>query len=109
MKKLDEIEGCAIYEFYDPVFRVEWTAKMAVDCDGSGGNPDNDPYYQDDTSLHYRGEALDAYAVPFIVVPPSVRNGVKPVVMGCQAVVINLVNGLCTPAVVGDQGPSSKI
>ncbi len=104
------LEGVPIYasEFKGQL-RMEWLANMTIDCDGSGGNPDNDPYFQDDTSLHHNGEALNAYEVPFIVVPPMIRNGVEPVVMGCQAMVLNTKNGLSTAAVVGDQGPSSKI
>jgi hypothetical protein len=79
------------------------------DCDGSGGNPDNDPYYQDDTSLHYKGKALNAYEVPFVVVPPLVIGCVLPIVLGCQGVCVNLKNGLSTPTVTGDIGPSAKI
>jgi|SRR6516164_7474254 hypothetical protein len=103
------IEGVDVQEYTVPELRLEWTANMAIDCDGSGGNPDNDPYYQPDTSLHYNGKALNAYEVPFIVVPPAVINCVKPVVLGCMAVVVNLKNGMATQAVVGDVGPSSKI
>lgn len=101
--------GGPIIAFFEPACRVQWVAKMTIDCDGSGGNPDNDPYYQDDTSLHYRGKALNAYQVPFVVVPPLVLGCVEPVVLGCMAVVINLENGLSVQAVVGDVGPSSKI
>jgi Fungal chitosanase of glycosyl hydrolase group 75 len=103
------IAGVSIYEFIAPVLRLQWDAGMTIDCDGSGGNPDDDPYYQDDTSLHYNGKALNAYEVPFIVVPPFVISCVKPVVMGCMAVVINLGKGLVAQAVVGDCGPQKKI
>jgi hypothetical protein len=44
------LEGCGIYKSSAfGVTRILWVAKMAIDCDGSGGNPDNDPYYQNDT------------------------------------------------------------
>ncbi len=104
------LEGVEIWTSeLDGQLQMEWTANMTVDCDGSGGNPDNDPYYQAETSLYHNGKPLNAYEVPFIVVPPMIRNGVEPVVMGCQAIVLNTRNSMTTPAVVGDQGPSSKI
>jgi hypothetical protein len=109
VKEVGMIAGVSIYEFLFPVLRLQWDAGMTIDCDGSGGNPDNDQYYQDDTSLHHNGKALNAYEVPFIVVPPFVIGCVKPVVMGCMAVVINLENGMVTQAVVGDCGPQKKI
>lgn len=103
------IANVKVHEFHRPILRLEWDAKMTIDCDGSGGNPDDDPYYQSDTSLHHNGKALNPYTVPFIVVPPAVRNGVEPVVMGCMAFVANLETGEVTQAVVGDQGPADKI
>jgi len=109
VKEVAEIAGCSVLEFSKPVLRLEWVAGMTIDCDGSGGNPDNDPYFQDDTSLHYEGEALNAYEVPFIVVPPAVVKAVAPIVMGCMAIVINLKKGLVAQAVVGDRGPTKKI
>jgi Fungal chitosanase of glycosyl hydrolase group 75 len=103
------IAGVSIYEFLQPALRLQWDAGMTIDCDGSGGNPDNDPYFQPHTSLKHDGESLNAYEVPFVVVPPFVIGCVKPVVMGCAAVVINLSDGQATVAVVGDCGPTKKI
>lgn len=107
---LGEIEGCPIlrsYEFGGLI--VVWTAKMAVDCDGMPVNKYNDPYYQSQTSLTYGGKPINADKVPYIVVPPLIRKGVLPIVMGCQAAVINMARGFSTPAVVADQGPENKL
>lgn len=88
--------------------RVHFLADADVDCDGSGGNPHHDPYYQSDTTLHHDGRALNAEAVPFIVVPPIIRQKTKGVVMGCQARITNTRNGDTCMAVVGDIGPRTK-
>lgn len=107
---LGEIEGCPIlrsYEFGGLI--VLWTAKMAVDCDGMPVNIYRDQYWQAQTSLSFEGKPINADKVPYIVVPPLIRNGVKPIVMGCQAAVVNMACGLSTPAVVADQGPENKL
>lgn len=52
---------------------------------------------------------VDAATVPFIVVPPAIRDGVKGVVMGCQANVTNMKTGQHTAAVVADIGPRTKL
>jgi hypothetical protein len=107
---LGEIEQCPILtnDNYGNLI-VIWTAKMAVDCDGMPENSYNDPYYQRETSLSYHGRPINADMVPYLVVPPLIRNGVQPVVMGCQGAIINMENGLSTPAVVADQGPEDKL
>lgn len=87
---------------------LEWTAGMMVDVDGSGLSH-GDPCYQPDTTLHLNGAPLNADLDRYIVVPPQIRNAVMPIVMGCQAQVINTDNGLHTDAVVGDVGPHKKI
>jgi len=52
---------------------------------------------------------VDSATVPYVVVPPAIRNGVKGVVMGCLAHVTNTKNGKHTAAVVADIGPRKKI
>jgi len=52
---------------------------------------------------------VDAATVPYVVVPPAIRNGVKGVVMGCLAHVTNTKNGKHTAAVVADIGPRKKL
>lgn len=89
--------------------RVFFTGNADIDCDGSGGNPDGDPYFQPDTSLHHNGKALNSYKERFIVVPPVVCQKTKGVVLGCKARVHYLRRATYCDAVVGDTGPSSKV
>lgn len=84
-------------------------AKFSVDCDCSGGNPDHDPYFQPDTSYHYDGKALNAYEVPFIVLPPSIIRAVAPIVLGCKASATLIATGETHEAIVGDVGPAHKL
>lgn len=97
---LDEIDGQE---------EVHFRADMDIDCDGSGGNPHHDPYFQPDTTLHHDGKALNAETVPFIVVPPIVCQQTRGKVLGCRAKVRNLRTGITAEAVVGDIGPRSKV
>jgi hypothetical protein len=107
---IGQLEGCKITEIHEfGVIRIEWTANMTIDCDGMPVNTYNDPYWQSETSLKYHGQSINADKVPYIVVPPMIVKGTRPIVMGCQATVVNYRNGLCTPAVVADGGPSTKI
>lgn len=107
MRILDVIQGVEIIQHEDG--HVSFLADASVDCDGSGGNPDNDPYFQPDTTLHNEGKALNAYQESFIVVPPVVVRRVVPVVMGCKARVLYRKTGIYQDAVVGDLGPTQKI
>jgi N-acetylmuramoyl-L-alanine amidase len=110
IKLLGVLEDCQIWHIIQSgKERVEWTAKMAVDCDGMPVNIYNDPYWQSQTSLSHNGKPINADEVPYIVVPPLVRNGVPGVVMGCQAAAYNTEKDLSSLAVVADQGPSEKI
>lgn len=86
---------------------VTFLAGANIDNDGSGGNPEHDPYHQDETSLRLNGKSLNAQTVPYVVVPPAIIKGVAPVVLGCRAVVS--YNGKQTEAVVGDIGPKAKV
>ena len=109
MKKLiATIQNCNIWQGTDG--RCWMVADADIDCDGSGGNPDHDPYFQPDTSLHdHEGKALNAYTVPFIVLPPAAMLGVTGRVLGCRARVHYLETGKIAEAVVGDQGPRLKV
>ncbi len=101
-----QIEGEPIFEYADG--SVGYTAKAAIDTDGSGplhGDPDA----QKDTSLHWMGKALNADVDKYIVVPPAIIKGVKGIVLGCQALLTNSRNGRHTTAVVGDVGPRKKL
>jgi hypothetical protein len=104
------LEGCPIYAVEKfGVLRVEWVAKLAVCCDGMADNTYNDPYYQRGTAYYNGGKYVDADVVPYIVVPPLIIEGVEPVVKGCQGCIVNLKNGLSTPAGVFEVGPDDKI
>ena len=106
MKTLGILEGVEIIERNDG--SVSWVANAAIDCDGSD-NRHHDPCWQPDTTLHHRGRPIDAEAVPYIVVPPIVRNGVKGTVMGCAARITHMITHQTTLAVVADVGPRKKI
>jgi hypothetical protein len=104
------LEGCPIYAVSKfGVLRIEWVAKLAVCNDGSGGNPENDPCHQSQTAYYNGGKYLNPYEVPYIVVPPLIIEGVAPVVLGCQGVIVNLKNGQSTPAICGEVGPDEKL
>jgi len=89
--------------------KIFFVADADICCDGSGGNPDNDPYFQPDTAYHYQGQALNAYKVPFIVVPKSIINAVKGIVLGCKARMTYIRTKMTVECIVGDIGPSAKI
>jgi hypothetical protein len=107
MHLLDVIQGERILQFESGL--VAFIGDMDIDCDGSGGNPDHDPYFQPDTTLHFKGKALNAYQVPFIVIPPVIAKRTREMVLGARACVTDLRTGRSTVAVVGDIGPSRKI
>jgi hypothetical protein len=113
MRTLITLQGCPIYHFQPQIDggdeRVVFTADADIDCDGSGGNPDHDPYFQPDTTLHYEGRALNAYKERFIVVPPAVCRGTKGRVLGSRVRVHYLRTGRICDAVVGDIGPTKKV
>lgn len=112
-KLLGKIEGCEIWQItQDGKERVEWTAKMAVCCDGMPENDYDDPYYQRGTA-YYSNTTNDGYLdgdkVPYIVIPPIIRSKTKGVVMGCQGFVSNTANDQSTIAICGEIGPSEKL
>lgn len=88
---------------------VQFTADMDVDCDGSGGNPFRDPYFQPDTRLHFMGRPLHAELIPYVVVPPVIIAKTRGIVFGSLCECRNTRNGRTALAVVGDSGPTSKI
>ena len=103
MRIIDTIEREAITEHDD--LSVSWTAKAAIDSDGTG------PHHGDRTAQNhttYKPD-LNADVDRYIVVPPAIRMGVMGVVIGCQAHVLNTHKGLRTDAVVGDIGPRKKL
>lgn len=113
MKKvIDTIQGVEITLENDGPGRhevVRFTADMDVDCDGSGGNPFHDPYFQPDTKLHRNGKPLHAEVEPYVVVPPSVVKRTVGIVFGSICQCTNIKNGKKALAVVADMGPMRKI
>lgn len=106
---LFKIEGREVLRRADPGFYLTFTAKMAVDCDGMPRNTYHDPFWQKETSYRNKGRFLNADSIPYIVVPPQIIRAVRPIVLGCMAVAINLCNGLSSTAIVGDVGPVGKL
>lgn len=104
MRTIGTIEGCDILENDDG--SISWTAKMAIDNDGSD-NRQHDSDWQRDTSLHLHGKPIDSESVPGIVVPPLVINSVPGIVLGCEAIVT--YRNTSVMAVVFDIGPRKKI
>jgi Fungal chitosanase of glycosyl hydrolase group 75 len=102
--KIETVEGHDV--FLEDDGRITYTAKAAIDADGSGPSL-RDPDFQGDTSRHFEHRALDATKVPYVVVPPSIIDAVAPIVLGCQARVS--FQGKTTEAVVGDIGPRHKL
>jgi hypothetical protein len=104
------ILGCNV-DVYDAGDGSYWAIScFNVDGDGSGGNLENDPDFQDTTSLRDKdGNSLNARTVPWIVLPPQPMFAVGPMVLGCRAWVTNTVTGKWEPAVVADEGPSHKL
>lgn len=106
------LQGKNIYRFPETIEfkeKVVFTADADIDCDGSGGNPDNDRYYLPDTTIHYDGRPLNAYVVPFIVVPPIICRKTAGMVLGCAARFTYLKTGIRVDCVVGDIGPTFKV
>ncbi len=74
MRIIATIEGEQIIENDD--LSITYKAKAAIDGDGSGDSH-GDPDWQNDTSLHWNGKALNSDIDRYIVVPPAIINGVK--------------------------------
>jgi len=106
------IQGAPI-ELVEDIYGKEtvfFVADADIDNDGSGGNPDNDPYHQDDTTLHGPdGVALNAYSVPYVVVPPLICQKTRGKVLGSECLLTHLGNNKQVLCVVGDIGPRAKI
>jgi len=109
MKKLGTVTGEGFESIvWEHEGRVWFVGDLDVDVDGSGGNPDHDPYFQPDTTLHHNGKAINPYEVSGMVVPEWLPKAVGPIVMGCRGRVTNLSNLRSAEAVVHDSGPLRK-
>ena len=86
---------------------VGFTAKMAIDGDGPGGEKDGDPHYQPETALKSNGVSLNARVVPFIVIPGDFSAAHPNVKLGDYAAVT--YGGKTSYAIVGDIGPKGVL
>jgi hypothetical protein len=77
-------------------------------CNDGSGPSHGDPHHQSQTAYYNSGKFLNADEDPYIVIPPQIRSGVLPAVMGCQARVTNLGTSQWGAAVTGDIGPDDK-
>lgn len=105
MRQIDNLLGCTTPIVEDQFGVVTWTGKADIDGDGSGESH-GDPDFQDDTSLHYQGKALNADTDYYSVAPPELVRGVVGIVLGCSCTVTFCGNSI--EAVIGDIGPHGK-
>jgi hypothetical protein len=106
LKALMEIGGVTIYATPKGDYLC-FVSNLDVCTDGSGPSHGDD-YHQDETAYYNGGAFLNASRDRYVVVPPQIRSGVDPVVMGCQAKLTRLDTGQSSPALVGDIGPEDK-
>lgn len=107
-----ESQPCAIYLKRHPEARPKKTYKIdniRICTDGSDGKlvPDND--WREDTAFYNHGYYLDAYQIPYIVLPYSGpdKNAAR---LGDKALLINHDTGLSVLCVVGERsGPDISI
>jgi len=92
----------------DPVEKVCYLSKFAVDTDGIGPHH-GDPCAQSETSLKNHGKSLNADVDCYGVVPPVIIQKTKGIVLGCYGMATNQKTGAQCAFVVGDIGPHSKI
>ena len=100
------ISGVKIFQGFEGRY-ISFISDLDVCTDGSGDDHGDD-YHLDETAYQNGGKFLNADKDQYIVIPPQVRLGVAPVVMGCQARATNLLTGKWYPAVTGEIGPDDK-
>lgn len=110
-KVLIYIDPVYIWKYFDGAY-VAFISDLDICNDGSGPSHD-DPSYQPETAYYNKGKFLNADEDRYIVIPPQVRQLLKPTkVMGCQARLTNLASGTVivpwTAAVCGEIGPDDK-
>jgi len=103
MKHFLTIGNVEITSGYDGGY-VRFISDLDICNDGTGPSH-GDPSWQGQTA--YR-PYLNADVDKYIVTPPQVRTGVKPVVIGCLGRVTHLPSRRWSWGVVGDVGPSTK-
>ena len=106
MERLLTIGKVEILQDFDGRY-VFFVSDLDICNDGTGPSH-GDPSYQPQTAYYNGGKYLNADKDQYIVIPPQIRSGVPPAVMGCQARLTNQLTGQWWPAVVGDIGPDDK-
>lgn len=98
-----------------PTGAIYYEAKFAIDGDGSGGNDEDDPAFQHDTSLHdANNDPLNSRDYPFIVLPLRHNIPDRPqwkdlgVGLGDLGMCV-FKNGRSVAVLFGDQGPAKKL
>lgn len=104
--ELITIDGVTIWQSPGGKY-VRFISDLDICNDGSGPSH-GDPSYQSQTAYYNDGKFLNADEDKYIVIPPQIRKGVPPVVMGCQAQLTDLVTGISYKAVTGEIGPNDK-
>lgn len=72
--------------------------------DGSSGDKVPDKHRLPDTALHHNNAPLDAYTIPYVVIP----IGCNLANLGDRALLINHDTGRSVVCVIGDRGPASN-
>ena len=106
MRELLTISGVTIHVSEDDGY-VYFVSNLDICNDGTGPSH-GDKSYQPQTAYYNGGKYLNADKDRYIVIPPQIRNGVRPVVMGCKARITNTVSGQSFSAMVGEIGPANK-
>lgn len=107
---LTTIGAVTIYASKDGSY-VHFLSDLDICNDGSGhshGDPDHAKQTAYYSGGRDGGRYLNADKDKYIVVPPQVRSGVKPVVMGCRGRVTNMHTGTVEEGMVGEIGPDHK-
>jgi hypothetical protein len=82
---------------------------MSIDADGSGGNPEQDPDFQDTTTYRNSdGTSLNLRVDRIFVIPEDWVRDIPGIVMGCQGEITDLLGGVTTPVVPAECGPNDK-
>ena len=89
LRVLTVIDGVEILINADETY-LRFTSNLDVCSDGSCPSH-GDPHHQSRTAYYNNGKYLNADKDQYIVVPPIIRSGIKPIVMGCQGRATNLV------------------
>src|SRR5215510_8791743 len=101
LELLMTISGVDVLSGFDGRY-ICFISDLDVCTDGTGQDHGDD-YHLNETAYV---PSLNADTDRYVVVPPQIRMGVDPVVMGCQARLTNLSTAHWWAAVMGEIGPN---